>query len=177
MDDYYVSVDFHSNLDVETEFIIYCDVKVTLTNMFTDETTSIGSATLYLINTSEQSWNSIFSATDDTSADLSQIVFNLSDISKTDYIDLIAILDRIQIDESFRGKGYGTEALSEIMKFLQVLKVDYLAVIPFPFEEEDKTSQDGIQKLIRFYGKFDLEVVKEVSETEYIMGRNFILSR
>ena len=175
MEDYFLSVTYNSALDQETEFIS-CHVDFNLIDIITDETTRIGSASLYILNTFlKESWQDIFEAADSISGDLHHIVHNLSETleNESDFLGLLAILDRIQINEAYRGKGYGTKALTEIMKYLQVLRIDYLALIPTPFEEKDeKKKQMGTERLVKFYEKFHLKVVKKIAESELIMGRN-----
>ncbi|QQK76508.1 GNAT family N-acetyltransferase [Salicibibacter cibarius] len=175
MEDSVLAVEFYSFLDEETEFISY-SVEFDLVNVNSDERTTIGYASLYFINTfSKNSWFDIRDAADGISGDMSHLIYELEDVlqQESDFLGLLAILDHLQINKAYRGKGLGSKALIEIVEYLETLSIDYLALIPSAFEEKDEEKkQIDIQRLIKFYNKFHLEVVNKQCESKPIMGRN-----
>ncbi len=105
MDDIYLSVNFNSSIDVETEFIsCYAEFRLvdSLVDIVTDKETEIGSGSLYFINVFlNGNWSDIVYGADGISGDLYYVVEGLTDVieEEAEFFGLLAILDRIHIDK------------------------------------------------------------------------------
>jgi len=175
MKDHYLTVNFDSGIHPETEII---DVRVSLTlkNIHTDEETDIGDALLYFINTfRSNSWIDVIEQADVISGDLLTVISGLKQVleEEEEYFGQLVVLDSILIKNEYRNKGYGEEAMVEILRYLELLSFDYIALLAYPFEEKDKDNQlNQIKRLIRFYEQLGMNVVKDDKVTETIMGMN-----
>lgn len=175
MSDSFLSVDFNSSIDEESKFIS-CHAIISLINIENGNETNIGGACLYFINVYQyEDWSNVICRADSISGDMSSITYSLTNIieEENDFFGLLAVVDSITIDKKYRGIGYGTEAFKEIIKYLEILSIDYIALQPFPFEEESEVKKiSSIQKLVKFYKELEFNIVNKVSETQLIMGRN-----
>lgn len=178
MGEHYLSTDFSSSIDEDTNFIS-CHVKITINDSGTDQEVKIGYATLYFINVYQSAdWNQVIYFADAVDGDLYTIVEGLTNIiaNEEEAIGLLATINSVKIDKGFRGRGYGTKAIEKIMKYLDILSFDYIALHPFPVEEKDEDSeQNSIEKLVAFYNSFGLEIVNKENNTQLIMGKNLNL--
>lgn len=175
MEDTYLFVRFYSSRDEGSEFIHY-SVGIYLRSLHNTTETKIGYVEFYIINTHRYSdWNHVMYSADAISSDVLNIVDLLEDVIANEemFSGLITVLDRISIEEKYRGLGLGTKAMEEIIKYLDILSIDYIALQPFPMEEEDEDKQKVKMKaLVDFYKKLAFFVVKRKSETELLMGKN-----
>ncbi|SFE55014.1 hypothetical protein [Alteribacillus iranensis] len=126
----------------------------------------------YLLNTyTSVDRSDILSRTDEVSGDLFDVMGDLYEVLEEDDLGFVAVMAHFKIDEEYRGEGYGKVAFEKIIKYFELLNVDYFALIPYPveIEREDVTKQD-IQKLVKFYQAFHLNIVKQNSDTQLVMG-------
>lgn len=172
MDNSYINININSSVESESEFVS-CYVTLSLIDVDTDIETEIGNGTLYIINVFRyNNWSEIIYAADVISGDMCSIVESLEQVidEEAEFFGLLAILDHISIDKRFRGKGYGTKSMKEIIKYLEVISVDYLALFSKPLEgEENKKSEE---KLVEFYEQFNLKIISDNNDPQIMMGRN-----
>lgn len=73
------------------------------------------------------------------------------------------MLNRISIKPTFRNKGYGKEAIKELIQLCKILEVEYIALKPSPienvdFNNENKTKRKkDIERLVCFYDQLGFD--------------------
>lgn len=179
MDNEFIQVEFHSSLDEDSGFI-FLNATITLTDIETDNVITVGSANFHIINVNlYEDWNSVVYYADTIHGDIYSIIVGLKDVIETevDFMGLLVIMDTIKIEKEYRRKGYATTAMKEIVNYFEIWSCDYVALRPFPFEEElekenEEIKGDLVQILVDFYKQFNFEVVQKDSDIQLILGRN-----
>lgn len=173
--DSYVYVDFYSNLDEESRFVCL-NATVSLVDLETGKSVDIGKANFHMINVFlYRDWSSVVYHADSKNGDIYNITEGLREVieNETDFLGLLVVMDRIYIEKKYRGKGYATQAIKEIIKYFKTWGCDYFALRPYPFEEKDEEiKQELVQLLVKFYKRFHFDVVQVESDTQLILGRN-----
>ena len=120
-------------------------------------------------------WSDVIDLADSVSGDLHEITVTLAPMLEEDdvFFGKLAVVDSIKIDEEYRGQGHGSKAFTEIMKYLEILTFDYVALQPFPVEEkQNQKLLKLLHELISYYEKFGFKIVNKKNNKQYIMGKN-----
>ncbi|MFZ3591610.1 GNAT family N-acetyltransferase [Bacillus sp. DJP31] len=81
----------------------------------------------------------------------------------------IAILSDLSIGKEYQRKGYGTQAMEEIINYCKALGIDFILLKPFPPSGEDMDeieSQRKVSELLSFYEP--LEFKKTIGRAEEV---------
>lgn len=145
-----------------------------LIDMETEEEKSIGYANLYLFNEyMVNSWNELIYNADSISGDVLEVVDILSKAKDNEEIyGLIAVLDNVEIDKEYRGKGYCSELVDNILEYLQYINVNYIGLIPARIYD-DKIVQNE-EKAINYYIEKGFKPISRRVGGNVVMGKSLL---
>lgn len=173
MEESYLNVVFTTTKDQESN-VLNVRTSLILTNMETDEEKSVGYANLYIFNEyMVNSWIELIDSADSISGDVLEVVELLYKAKDNENIDgLIAILDDIEIDKEYRGRGYCSELIDNIIEYLEYINTNYIGLIPARIYD-DKVVQNE-DKAINFYISKGFKPISRRVGGNVVMGKSLV---
>lgn len=169
----YSEVIFTTTKDDETDSLnIYASL--VLRDMENDETKLIGYANLYIFNEYRvDSWNELIDKADSISGDVLKVIDVLSRAKNNQEISgLIAVLDHIEIDERYRGKGNCSELVDKILEYLEYINAGYIGLIPARIYNDKVVHNED--KAINYYIKKGFKPISRRVGGNIVMGKALI---
>lgn len=173
MEDFIEEVKFESLIDTESDSLSI-GAKFNIIDYEKDYSELIGYANIQLFNQYKvSSWNELIDNADSISGDIYEVMYVLSKSYDNEEIyGLIAVLDKIEIEKKFRGKGYCIRFVNKIIEHLEFLDTNYIALIPAKRTENGFVQND--KSVIDFYIKNGFKPLSRRVGGNVVMGKSLL---
>jgi ribosomal protein S18 acetylase RimI-like enzyme len=173
MEEDYSKVIFETIKDDESDSL-NISASLVLMNVETEEEKSIGYANLYVFNEYRvYSWDELIDNADAISGDVLEVIDILSRARDNEDISgLIAVLDHVEIDKEYRGKGYCSELVDNVLEYLGYMDANYVGLIPARIYD-DKVVQNE-DEAIDYYIKKGFKPISRRVGGNVVMGKSLI---
>jgi len=152
------------------------EAKLNLYDKFGGNFETVGHASIYTFNGyMVDSWDDFLSSADAASGDVLEVVDFLSKSVSEEIYGMIAVLDRLEISEGHRNKGYSDAFLDEITNYLEFLNFNYMCLIPAMIDGGDVLPDEETD--ISYYISKGFKLLTRKMGGRYeVMGRSLLLA-
>lgn len=171
MKDFMKEAQFISVIDTESDSL-NIGVTFSIVDYEKECNKQAGYANIQLFNKyRSNSWSELIDNADSISGDILEVIEILSKASDNEYIDgLIAVLDNIQIEEEYRGKGFCKKFTNKIIEQLKFINANYIGLIPARITERGVVQND--KSIIEFYIKNGFKSLSRRVDGNVVMGKS-----
>lgn len=166
-DDWY-SISLNTSMLVDVEFsVIVGNGEIIRTTE--GEVNEIGSIRFKIYNSNLVSKYQLWEAADASSGDEEWLMAQFLKLFEEELeacSPKFLTVNKLSIKSEYRNKGYGTEAIKELIRLSHILDIDYIVLHPAPienidFNDESKMKRiEEIDRLIAFYSKLDFDTYR-----------------
>lgn len=173
MEESYFDVVFTTVKD-QGSYSLDVSASLILINVETDEEKLIGYANLYIFNEYMVcSWDELIDNADSISGDVQEVVLLLYKAKDNEDISgLIAVLDYIEINKEYRGMGYCSKLIDNIIEHLRYINANYIGVIPARIYDNKVVQNED--KAINFYISKGFKPISRRVGGNVIMGKSLL---